>query len=189
MVQQTQQPYCFGDNDPVNVGDPSGTASLSPASATSYDYSFDLGPLGTPDQVAGFTRFECPVVFLPLRGCTSEFQLGERLNLHESFLWFTQSFPVRVIALSSTSWTFIALPGHPEGPGRTITFSFRYGANQRDIILNVHTSPKGSTFTQWWGLRSLDFWVADLTWKQVATNIRINYEYWAHNGIPGGLPI
>ena len=116
MVQQTQQPYCFGDNDPVNVGDPSGTASLSPASATSYDYSFDLGPLGTPDQVAGFTRFECPVVFLPLRGCTSEFQLGERLNLHESFLWFTQSFPVRVIALSSTSWTFIALPGHPEDP-------------------------------------------------------------------------
>jgi hypothetical protein len=149
-----------------------------PSSSTSYNYSFDLGPLGTPQVVAGFTRADCPVVF-PIQGCTSDFTVGERLNLHESVLFglYTQGFPVQVVALGATSWTFKALYGHPEGQGRTITFSFGYGSSCQDVTLDVRTSSNGSAVTQWWGVRSVDFFIAKLTWERFASNIEANYEY------------
>src|ERR1039458_5801390 len=125
-------------------------------SPTSYQYTYNLGAIGTPEAVAGYTRFFCPMVF-PISGCVSDFNVGMKMQLQESFGPYTQSFPVQVIAGSSTSWSFEAEPGHPEGPGRTIAFAFSTAPGCSDVQLNVYTSSIGSAATQWWGLRGLDF--------------------------------
>ncbi len=144
------------------------------ASATSYNYSFDLGPQGTPLQLAAFARELCAGLF-PIEGCQDEFQVGQVMQLQEHVFGYTQGFPVRVFSVSATSFSFVALKGHPEGQGRTITFAFQPGSNG-DTSLDVSTSSNGSIVTQWWGIRNIDFWIAHGTWAGFAANIEDYYD-------------
>jgi hypothetical protein len=134
-----------------------------------------LGKLGTAQAVASFTHSNCSTVF-PIAGCADNFTTGEDLDLHESFFFglYTQSFPVQVVTLEPTYWTFEALQGHPEGAGRTITFSF-VGNASGDVDLNIYTSTNGSALTQWPILRNLDFFIAHQTWDGLANNIEAQY--------------
>ena len=93
----------------------------------------------------------------------SKFQVGQVMQLQEHVFGYTQGFPVRVFSVSATSFSFVALKGHPEGQGRTITFAFQPGSNG-DTSLDVSTSSNGSIVTQWWGIRNIDFWIAHGTW-------------------------
>jgi hypothetical protein len=168
----TRSAYGYINDNPLNGTDPTGLAS--------YSYNFDLGPLGSPEELAAYTRAACSSVF-PIAGCVDNFSVGQKMRLHETFLFYTQSFPVQVISETSTSFEFVALKGHPEGEGRTINFDFCTGGNG-DTMLNVHTSSNGSILTNWWGIRDLDFFVAHGTWSKFAANIRANYDYMATDG-------
>ena len=174
----------------MNEGDPSGETSQGgpPAptpSATSYDYSFDLGLIIDPATVATFVHEDCADVF-PIRGCDDNFVQGEHMLLQETLLFgaYTQSFPVDVKTVASTYFSFVALPGHPEGQGRRITFSFSQATSCADAYLNVYTSKQGSALTQWFGVRTLDFWIARQTWAEFASNINKLYGWWAEKNYP-----
>ena len=175
-------PPSAGD-DPVNETDPSGLASTGSAppptpSATAYDYSFDLGDLGSPQNVASFVHADCAQVF-PISGCIDNFYQGEDMPLQTTFAFglYTQSFPVQVVTAASTWFQFVALPGHLEGNGRTITFSFTGSSCSSDVELSVYTSSNGSIVTQWPGIRTIDFWVAHQTWAQFSNNIKFDYQW------------
>jgi hypothetical protein len=186
---QTNHRIYAGD-DPVNNSDPSGETSQGgpPAptpSATSYDYSFDLGLIIDPTTVATFVHEDCANVF-PISGCADNFVQGEHMLLQETLLFgaYTQSFPVDVKTVASTYFSFVALPGHPEGQGRRITFSFSQATSCADAYLNVYTSKQGSALTQWFGVRTLDFWIARQTWAEFASNINKLYGWWAEKNYP-----
>ncbi|GEB65063.1 type IV secretion protein Rhs [Sinomonas atrocyanea] len=164
----TAQPYQYGQNDPLNQADRTGLDA--------YHYSYDLGALGTPDQLASYTRANCAFLF-PISGCVDNFQAGESLDLHQLML----PFPVRVTNTSSNSFQFVAREGHPEGAGRAITFTFCTGANE-DTMLHVDTSSGGSLLTSAWGVRDINFFIAHETWAKFAGNIQTNFDYMATDG-------
>jgi hypothetical protein len=152
--------YCSGD--PVNCNDLDGTLA--------YNYTFDLGTRGTPEELAAFAIANCGDVF-PISGCSSGFQEGDELRLQAKFLrFYTQSFPVRVLKVTPTSFTFITLKGHLEGEGRTITFEF-YRENGRNK-LTAYTSNTGSAAVNYPISNNLSFFFARRYWRQFASNIR-----------------
>lgn len=172
LEARTRSPYSYADGAPLDASDPLGLEA--------YHYSFDLGSLGSPEELAAFARGRCASLF-PIEGCADNFNVGQTMRLHKSVLFYTQSFPVKVIGLTSTSFEFQALSGHPEGEGRTITFSF-CTADDGNTHLNVDTSSDGSIATWWWGVRSVDFFLAHRTWSNFASTLRANYDYAARDG-------
>ena len=176
-VAMTRSAYGYVDDNPLNGADPLGLAA--------YHYRFDLGPLGSPQELAAYARADCSALF-SIAGCVDNFSVGQTMHLHQNVLFYTQSFPVKVINETSTSFEFEALNGHPEGKGRTITFSFCTGGNG-DTMLDVDTSSNGSLATNWFGIRDADFFVAHGKWSKFASNIRANYDYTATDGLqPSG---
>lgn len=181
-VASTGQPNSYGNDSPLNNVDPFGLAA--------YHYSFDLGPMGSPEELAAYTRASCSSLF-PIAGCVDNFNVGEKMHLHQeaAFGAYTQSFPVEIINETSTSFEFKALNGHPEGNGRTITFSFCEGDNGH-TRLNIDTSSNGSILTNWFGIRQADFFVAHRTWSSFASKIRANYDYVMKDGQqPSGVMV
>ena len=168
-VNITGQPYAYVSGDPMNTTDPDGTGA--------YSYYFDLGNLGSATDVASFVHSHCSEVF-PIANCADNFTVGQVMHLQESWGWsifsYTQTFPVEVTAVGSTSFSFEALNGHIEGRGRHITFSFDQKGSC-DVKLNVFTSSNGSILTNWPIVRDADFWVAHRTWQQFADNIKADY--------------
>jgi len=113
------------------------------------------------------------------------------MHLQQRFLFYTQSFPVKVTGIGSSSFSFVAGDGHPEGSGRTINFHFwresaggdacslsgeRGGTNK----LTISTLDDGSSLVNWWGVRNANFFMADHTWQDFADNIRSAY-WWQMN--------
>lgn len=166
---------------PSNVG-PGYAADATSRTGSAYSYIFDIGFYGTPKGLSAFTRSHCRGLF-PIKGCVDDFRTGTILKL-QGGPGSKIGFPVRVTSIQRTSFSFVALPGHPEGEGRRITFGFsQSGIRQR---LNVSTSENGSAATRWWGVRQLNFWLAKQTWAKFAENIRATV---AWNANDGGRPI
>lgn len=156
--------YCFAE--PVGCADTSGLKA--------YSYSFEIGHMGDPASLAAYTIANCGSVFT-ISGCPNGFEEGSRFTLFKSFGPFTQGFPVEVTNVTTTSFTFRSLKGHPEGEGRTITFKFyRSGGTNR---LRISTSANGSALVNWVILREANFAVAWLTWRPLSSNIGLNYQY------------
>jgi hypothetical protein len=183
----------YAGDDPVNSSDPTGLSTVPQPtpSPTSYEYSFDLGTLGTSQQIAAFVNEDCAAVF-PIAGCMDNFYRGEDMLLQKTFLFgiYTQSFPVQVASVGSTFFQFVARKGHPEGQGRKITFDFSGGSDcgNQDVFLHVYTSEQGSFLTQFPGVRTLDFWVAHETWAGLSDNIKAAYPWWAQSTYASGPP-
>ena len=49
-------------------------------------------------------------------------------------------------------------------------------------MVNIDTSSDGSFLTTWWGIRSIDFFVAHRIWSEFAANIQANYDYMMLDG-------
>ena len=165
LVDATGQPYSYTGDDPVNLVDPNGLAP--------YNYTFDLGLNSIPPaQLATFLRQNCSTVFA-VSGCPDNFQVGQELPLATHIAGFTESFPVCVTSIGASSFTLTALPGHPEGADRTITFTFEQGSDGEDL-LNVHTSSNGSLLTKP-PLEIPDFLIAKSTWASMAAGFEWAY--------------
>ncbi len=67
--------YCSGD--PINCNDLTGMLA--------YNYTFDLGTRGTPEELAAFAIASCGDVF-PISGCRNGFQEGDELRLQAKYL-------------------------------------------------------------------------------------------------------
>jgi hypothetical protein len=131
-----------------------------------------------PSTLAIFFQQDCSWVF-PLAGCTNDFEVNQTLHLNEKLAGITESFPVCVAYIGSTSITFVALPGHPEGAGRTITFTFEQGTSGEDL-LNVSTSSNGSLLAKA-PLDILDFPIAHQTWENLANGFNYAYADYQYN--------
>jgi len=163
----TTNRYAFGDDSPMDFVDPSGSDA--------YSYSYSLGVRRSPKWYTAFARGWCKAVF-PLSGCKNNFNAGDRLNLQYRvkifgiFNPYTKVAPVKVTSVTSTSFSFVSLSGHPEGAGRLITFAFsRRGVDE--TVLKVTTSSNGGFITNWPGFEALAFKQAKGTWQKLADNI------------------
>ncbi|HMS89514.1 MAG TPA: RHS repeat-associated core domain-containing protein, partial [Acidimicrobiales bacterium] len=183
IVAITEEPYGYARGDVVNSGDPTGLAS--------YRYTFDLG--NNLDNVpisllVHNVRAGCDRLF-PISGCVSGFEIGDVMPLEQSvFGAYRQGFPVMVMAIGASSFTFVALSGHPEGEGRAITFRFWQkevcgsdGRKTRRTLMTVSTSSSGSPIVTLPLIRQLNFLFARGTWARFAANIASDdiYEDWA----------
>ncbi|WP_405720827.1 DNRLRE domain-containing protein [Streptomyces sp. NBC_01537] len=101
--------YDYCHQNPVSCTDLSG--------AYSYSFTYDIGYYFSSTSTV-FRWIRTHFWVFPLSGCGATLSYGERCNLAYG------KGPVRVIALGSTSWTFLSLPGHVEGSGKHIRFSF-----------------------------------------------------------------
>ena len=174
---QTDQAYAYAGNDPVNQTDPSGLAP--------YKFTFNLGFNNVdPSVFAQYTHRNCALVF-PLSGCVDNFYAGQKLPLVMKIGILTESFPVRVHDIMNTSFSFTALPGHPEGAGRRITFNFFLG-NECVDFLSVSTSAGGSLLTKP-PLDIVNFPIARETWQILANDIGWDYGEHPHLGQPQAM--
>ena len=108
--------------------------------------------------------------------------MGDTLALSSFDAGISTDFPVKVVEIGTRHWKFEALPGHPEGAGRTITFEFRSvnGRNQ----LHVFTSDNGSVLTEL-PLYPYNFFGAKRAWSRFANKVKLNYAYRTYDGVRG----
>ncbi|WP_204287290.1 RHS repeat domain-containing protein, partial [Microbispora amethystogenes] len=149
--------YCFGD--PLNCRDLDGKFS--------YSFTFQLMEKpGKPKGALNWMRYNIRKVF-PFQGCGSTLYLGEVCKLQIP-LWGTA--PVKIVQLTSTSWTFEALKGHFDPTGSKITFSF--GQYKGHLTFTVHARGpnsglvQGNVFGRWLSKQK-----AKSAWLQFARNI------------------
>ena len=64
--------------------------------------------------------------YFPFGGCGSQITVGMICTLDDHL---PGGAPIKVLDISATSFTFLSLPGHPEGADRMITFAFRTDSN------------------------------------------------------------
>ncbi|MFN8222177.1 MAG: LamG-like jellyroll fold domain-containing protein [Gaiellales bacterium] len=186
-------PYVYAGDRPAVMIDPGGktfevaeeyrvaartSASIAEVGAisipgpTQYSYTFGLGSRGSPSVLLRFTHRNCELVF-PLAGCRNNFASGMKLDLHLDLPFLPDPhFPVRVTAIGETRFSFVSLPGHPEGTGRGITFRFIRQGNAN--YLNVATSGDGSAVTKP-PASYVNNWIAKQTWDLLAGQIRIAF--------------
>jgi hypothetical protein len=174
-VATTRSAYGYAAGNPLNSTDPSGLHE--------YYTTWDLGNAGshTPQEAMWFLEHDpnavCPWAVEGMNGETS-LQLGHGYDLH------TDTFrpcvpqvacfgpdPVRVISESSTSFTFLGLPGHVEGFGSSITFSSY--CQDGDLMLQQHAQgPDGPPeFFDLGLINGIRMQKAQQFWGQVTQNL------------------
>ena len=107
-----------------------------------YVFEWDLGPaseLGTPDRAMAILKAAPDRVF-PFRvGGGSSIELNQVLQLDHVRWPRDNGNPVLISHADSTSFTFLTLPGHFRGPGRTIQFTV-LARGDRLILRQVGTT-------------------------------------------------
>lgn len=99
------------------------SAAESAAGYYEYDYTYQISP-GVIDVAAvrematqNFDRY------FPFMGCSGPLYVGQRCDLQFGTLTVGTS-PIQVTRITETSFQFVSLPGHVEGPNRLIDFIF-----------------------------------------------------------------
>jgi hypothetical protein len=110
-----------------------------------YVFEWDLGPtsgLGTPDSAMAVLQ-AAPDRIFPFRvsGATG-IELNRVLDLDDVRWPRDNGNPVLVSQADSTSFTFLTLPGHFRGPGRTIQFTI-LGRDGRLVLRHVGATSRG----------------------------------------------
>lgn len=106
--------------------------------------------------------------YFTFSGCPDVLAVGARCNLQTQV---GLDAPIRVSEISDDGFSFISLPGHPEGAGRTITFTFEDHKDDgnRDLWLHVRAwGPVGGA--SYLGPFN-EYTVAASAWKTFSSNI------------------
>jgi hypothetical protein len=110
-----------------------------------YVFEWDLGPasdLGTPDSAMAVLQADPDLIF-PFRvSGGSSIELNSVLQLDHVRWPGDNGNPVLISDADSTSFTFLTLPGHFRGPGRTIQFTM-LGRGGRLILRQVGATSLG----------------------------------------------
>ncbi|MFB6879037.1 hypothetical protein [Streptomyces sp. NPDC056323] len=103
--------------------------------------------------------------YFPFKGCGQVLRVGATCDLFGGKGEPVAAAPIRVLAVGGHSFTFLALPGpgHPEGAGRTITFTFVVKGGQ--LRLQVSAQGKPGLLSK----PSLNIGVVTQTWGTYAT--------------------
>jgi hypothetical protein len=150
-----------------------------------YSFRFSLGHAGSPTLYMDVLRNNFSSVF-PISGATDSLREGKQINLNpdvlfgvEDILPYGRNFPVAVSRVTSTSFTFTALKGHPDGEGGTITFAFSEdrGGNNYLTVTAHRTNPLVITVPY----VLLVNYVAKTHWGELASSLRgVSAELWLH---------
>ncbi|MGH3861316.1 hypothetical protein [Actinokineospora sp.] len=108
---------------------PASAEQADPADLT-YHYRYDLWVESafTPEHLTSMVASRLTRYFTFDSNCSYLPPVGTQCDLYNvPGLPLLGSNPVMVIDRSPTSWTFRSMPGHAEGAGRFITFSFVHG--------------------------------------------------------------
>ena len=106
--------------------------------------------------------------YFTFSGCPDVLAVGARCNLQTQV---GLDAPIRVSEISDDGFSFISLPGHPEGAGRTITFTFEDHKDDgnRDLWLHVRAwGPVGGA--SYLGPFN-EYTIAASAWKTFSSNI------------------
>lgn len=144
---------------------------------SSYTYTFDLGLAGDPRDVAAAVRTTFGD-FFPFAGCGTSITVGERCDLR----FGPTENPLRVVRITSSSFTFRSLKGHFEGADRLITFSFQR-SKSGSVILKVHS--RGPAVRWWYRVpfaKRVNRGVAHHFWERFAGSIRGGLHYRSQDG-------
>jgi hypothetical protein len=116
-----------------------------PRTAHRYVYEWDIGPasaLVTPDSAMTILKAAPDLIFpFGVTGAT-RIELNQVLDLDDVRWPRDDGNPVLVSQANSTSITFLTLPGHFRGPGRTIQFEV-LGRGGRLILRHVGATSRG----------------------------------------------
>jgi hypothetical protein len=138
-----------------------------------YDYQLVCPPtppfpavIPSPQQILQMATNDFQALF-PFPDCGNVISVGQVCHLSGLF-GLPGDNPIKVYGIDSTSFTFLSLPGHAEGAGRYISFTFAPLIMEPDCIsLYVHA----------WGPWSLtaeitrDSGLAESVWASYANNI------------------
>lgn len=151
--------YCSGD--PINCKDLTGLYGYS------YEKSLFIDASWTPNKLnahvmANFNKF------FPLRGCGRSIRVGKRCSLRFAGL----DNPVRVSAAGSNYFELLSLPGHKEGAGKKIRFSFHRVCSRGSCSMRLRVRARGSSaWYQRGPLSHPNTFLARQMWRQFAVSI------------------
>jgi hypothetical protein len=137
-----------------------------------YSYTYSTGMtwpqtmLQTPSSVTTAVANDFRRYFTFDSNCPKLPPVGGTCNLY--FPPFISN-PVQVVARSSTSFTFLSLPGHAEGAGRVITFTFYKTGLDPFGDIRLHAAASGP-YTVAADL-SIQSGAAFTFWRTFATNV------------------
>jgi hypothetical protein len=149
------------------------TVTINGINELTYNYGYPLAypPAPTPEAVLTMARNHFSAYF-PFGGCGTALHVGQICHLTgtgPAGTWGPGSDnPIQVVSVGTTSFTFLSLPGHAEGPGRIITFSFLQNPMTQRLYLDV--SAQGP-----WSLASestRDTGAARGFWQAYASNLQ-----------------
>lgn len=143
-------------------------APRHPAQDLGYNYGYVLRypPAPAPQAVLRMATTNVSAYF-PFQGCGTVLHVGQVCSLQGP----NGNNPIKVVAIGPTSFSFLSLPGHAEGAGRTIVFSFIVQTspiNTQRLFLDVHASGPWSAGAA----ASVASGLARGFWQQYATNLQ-----------------
>jgi hypothetical protein len=143
-----------------------------------YVFEWDIGSasdLGTPDSAMAILKAEPDRIFpFRVRGGTG-IELNRVLDLDDVRWPRDNGNPVIISQADSTSFTFLTLPGHFRGPGRTIQFTV-LGREGRLILRQVGATSMGISDIAYDG-------GAWFSWRTQAATLRASLSDAVH-GVP-----
>jgi hypothetical protein len=102
--------------------------------------------------------------YFPFSGCGSVLSVGQVCTLGGGA---PGGGPIRIIGLTPASFTFVSLPGHPEGANRLITFTFVTDSLTKRLYLTVWARGVWTAVAE----ATRDSGTANGIWQQYADNL------------------
>ncbi len=133
--------------------------------------NLDPGQLGiTPESITTDLVTNFDAVF-PYSGCGQHIRPDQVCNLDV----YGFDSPIRINQIWSNGFRLTSLPGHPEGPDRTLTFEFQQDTQSRLMYLDVTasgpTGPYWSSFSGNWVTRGISKATVTSAWPAFAYDV------------------
>lgn len=135
-----------------------GTTSLN----YTYTYPIASPPYPSPQQVLKLATTNFQNLF-PFPSCGNIITVGQTCDLGPG-----PFNPIEVVDISPTSFSFLSLPGHAEGAGRVILFSFFVDGTTNNLDFDVFAKGPWSASAQ----GTVSTGAAQALWQKYANNLK-----------------